>query len=120
MVKGVEKTKSSASGIEPSGNKNKSLCQNDIDETPVVEKTVVMVLPSSARSISRDQVKNEKSDVVSENSTIREGVDKEGIVETMQECGNDLVLVSTLILAESILIFVSTVLMKGMVILLSG
>jgi hypothetical protein len=93
MVKGVEKTKSSASGIEPSGNKNKSLCQNDIDETPVVEKTVVMVLPSSARSISRDQVKNEKSDVVSENSTIREGVDKEGIVETMQECGNDLVLV---------------------------
>ncbi|CAE6223046.1 unnamed protein product [Arabidopsis arenosa] len=91
MVKGVEKIKSSASEIDP-GNKNKSLCQNDIEETPVIEKTIVMVLPSSARSISTDQVKHEKSDVVSENSTIRQGVDKEAI-ETMQESGNDLVLV---------------------------
>lgn len=91
LVKGVEKSKSSASEIEPSGNKNKTLCQNDVDETPVVEKTVVMVLPSSARSISTDQVK------VSENSNIGEGVDKEAI-GTVQESGNDLVLVSTLIL----------------------
>ncbi|KAL1191277.1 COP1-interacting protein 7 [Cardamine amara subsp. amara] len=86
LVKGVEKFKSSASEIEPSGNKNKPLSQNDVDETPVVEKTVVMVLPSSARSISTDQVK------VSENSTIREGVDKDAI-GTVHESGNDLVLV---------------------------
>ncbi|CAH8278527.1 unnamed protein product [Arabidopsis lyrata] len=92
MVKGVEKLKSSASEIQPSGNKNKSLCQNDIEETPVIEKTVVMVLPSSARSISTDQVKHEKSDVVSENTTIRQVVDKEAF-ETMQESGSDLVLV---------------------------
>lgn len=102
MVKGVEKLKSSASEIQPSGNKNKSLCQNDIEETPVIEKTVVMVLPSSARSISTDQVKHEKSDVVSENTTIRQVVDKEAF-ETMQESGSDLVLVSTLILAGSVL-----------------
>lgn len=94
LVKGVEKIKSSASGIEPSGSKNKSLYQNDVDETPVIEKTVVMVLPSSGRSISKDQLKNEKCELVSENSTIREGVDKEAI-----ESGNDLVLVSTPTLA---------------------
>lgn len=98
LVKGVEKIKSSVSGIEPSGSKNESLCRNDVDETPVVEKTVVMVLPSSARSISTDQLKNKKCELVSENSTIREGVDKEAI-----ESGNDLVLVSTLTLAGSIL-----------------
>ncbi|CAH2047019.1 unnamed protein product [Thlaspi arvense] len=86
LVKGVEKIKSSASEIKPSGNKNKSLCQNDVDETPVVEKTVVMVLPSSARSISIDQTKHEKSEVVSERA------DKEA-TETMQESGNDLILV---------------------------
>lgn len=105
LAKGVEKIKSSASEIEPSGNKNKSLCQNDVDETPVIEKTVVMVLPSSARSISRDPVKQEKSEVVCENSTIRDGVDKEAI-ETTQETGNDLVLVSTLILANQLYFFV--------------
>ncbi|CAN8247788.1 unnamed protein product [Cochlearia groenlandica] len=72
-VKGVEKTKTSASE-EPSGKNFKPMCHNDVDETPVIEKTVVMVLPSSAGSISADQMKNEKS-------------------ETMQENGNDLVLV---------------------------
>lgn len=104
--KGAEKTKSSASEIEPSGNKNKPLCQNAVDETPVIEKTVVMVLPSSARSISADQTKQEKPKVVPGNSIIRdcspsEGADKKATV-TMQESSNDLVLVSTLILARSI------------------
>ncbi|VVB07244.1 unnamed protein product [Arabis nemorensis] len=89
LVKGVEKIKSSASEAETSGNKDKSLCQKDADETPVIEKTVVMVLPSSAGSISRDQIKHDKSGVVSIPS---EGVDKEGI-DTMHESGNDLVLV---------------------------
>lgn len=97
LVKGLEKIKASASEAEPSGNKNKSLCQNDADETPVIEKTVVMVLPSSARSIITDQMKHEKSV-----SIPSEGVDKEAI-ESMQESSNDLVLVSTLILARSIL-----------------
>ncbi|CAA7045466.1 unnamed protein product [Microthlaspi erraticum] len=97
LVKGVEKLKSSASETEASGNKKTSLCHNDVDETPVIEKTVVMVLPSSARSISLDQTKHEKSEVVPGNSTIRDsipsdGVDKEAI-ETMHESGNDLVLV---------------------------
>ncbi|KAF2532234.1 hypothetical protein F2Q70_00031240 [Brassica cretica] len=77
-VKGVEKSKSSASEIEPSGSKNKSLGQNDVNETPVIEKTVVMVLPNSARSISADQTKRDKSEVVP---------------ETTPESGNDLVLV---------------------------
>ncbi|CAN6846901.1 unnamed protein product [Brassica oleracea] len=95
--KGAEKTKSSASEIEPSGNKNKPLCQNAVDETPVIEKTVVMVLPSSARSISADQTKQEKPKVVPGNSIIRdcspsEGADKKATV-TMQESSNDLVLV---------------------------
>ncbi|KAF8093093.1 hypothetical protein N665_0390s0003 [Sinapis alba] len=97
LVRGVEKLTSSASEIEPSGNKNKPLCQNAVDETPVIEKTVVMVLPSSARSISADQTKDDKSKVIPGNSTIRdcspsEGADKKSI-ETMQESGNDLVLV---------------------------
>ncbi|KAJ0262582.1 COP1-interacting protein-like protein [Hirschfeldia incana] len=78
LVKGVEKTKSSASEIEPSGSKNESLGQNDVNETPVIEKTVVMVLPNSARSISADQTKREKPEVVP---------------ETTPESGNDLVLV---------------------------
>ncbi|CAF1920430.1 unnamed protein product [Brassica napus] len=95
--KGAEKTKSSASEIEPNGNKNKPLCQNAVDETPVIEKTVVMVLPSSARSISADQTKQEKPKVVPGNSIIRdcspsEGADKKATV-TMQESSNDLVLV---------------------------
>ncbi|KAJ0234723.1 hypothetical protein HA466_0271910 [Hirschfeldia incana] len=77
LVKGAEKIKSSASEIEPSGNKN-----NAVDETPVIEKTVVMVLPSSARSISVDQTNHDKSKFA----------DKKAI-ETMQESGNDLVLV---------------------------
>ncbi|XP_010494311.1 PREDICTED: uncharacterized protein LOC104771477 [Camelina sativa] len=89
LVKGVEKIKSSASTIDQNGNKNKPLNRNDVDETPEIEKAVVMVLPSSARSISTDQVKYEKS---SENSTIREGIDKD-VIEAMQESGNDLVLV---------------------------
>ncbi|CAH8332471.1 unnamed protein product [Eruca vesicaria subsp. sativa] len=91
LVKGVEKIKASASEIEQSGNKNKPLC----DETPVIEKTVVMVLPSSARSISADQTNESK--VVPGNSNIHdcspsEGADKKGI-ETTQDSGNDLVLV---------------------------
>ncbi|CAN6874600.1 unnamed protein product [Brassica oleracea] len=77
-VKGVEKIKSSASEIEPSGSKNKHLGQNYGNETPVIEKTVVMVLPNSARSISADQTKRDKSEVVP---------------ETTPESGNDLVLV---------------------------
>ncbi|KAG2301933.1 hypothetical protein Bca52824_030584 [Brassica carinata] len=72
LVKRVEKTKSSASEIEPSGN-NKN---NAVDETPVIEKTVVMVLPSSARSISADQTIADKK-----------------AIGTTQESGNDLVLV---------------------------
>lgn len=80
VVKGVEKIKSSASEIEPSGSKNKHLGQNYGNETPVIEKTVVMVLPNSARSISADQTKRDKSEVVP---------------ETTPESGNDLVLVSS-------------------------
>lgn len=85
LVKGADKIKSSASEIEPSGSKNESLGQNDVNETPVVEKTVVMVLPNSARSISADQTKREKA------------------TETTPESGNDLVLVSTFVLAGSVL-----------------
>lgn len=104
LVKGAEKIKSSASEIEPFGNKNKPLSQNAVDETPVIEKTVVMVLPSSARSISAAQT--EESKLVPGYSTIHDccpsaGADKKA-VETMQESGNDLVLVSTLILARSL------------------
>ncbi|KAF8095070.1 hypothetical protein N665_0342s0019 [Sinapis alba] len=94
LVKGVEKIKSSASEIEPSGSKNKSLGQNDINETPVIEKTVVMVLPNSARSISADQTKREKAEVVPENSTIRDSIPSEGVdKEATETSGNDLVLV---------------------------
>ncbi|CAH8342666.1 unnamed protein product [Eruca vesicaria subsp. sativa] len=78
LVKGVEKIKSSASEIEPSGSRDKPLGQNDVNETPVIEKTVVMVLPNSARSISADQTKREKS---------------EAVPETTPDSGNDLVLV---------------------------
>ena len=104
LVKGAEKIKSSAFEIEPFGNKNKPLSQNAVDETPVIEKTVVMVLPSSARSISAAQT--EESKLVPGYSTIYDccpsaGADKKA-VETMQESGNDLVLVSTLILARSL------------------
>ncbi|KAG5411128.1 hypothetical protein IGI04_007447 [Brassica rapa subsp. trilocularis] len=95
LVKGAEKIKSSASEIEPFGNKNKPLSQNAVDETPVIEKTVVMVLPSSARSISAAQT--EESKLVPGYSTIHDccpsaGADKKA-VETMQESGNDLVLI---------------------------
>ncbi|XP_009123881.1 COP1-interacting protein 7 isoform X2 [Brassica rapa] len=95
LVKGAEKIKSSAFEIEPFGNKNKPLSQNAVDETPVIEKTVVMVLPSSARSISAAQT--EESKLVPGYSTIYDccpsaGADKKA-VETMQESGNDLVLI---------------------------
>ncbi|KAG2262100.1 hypothetical protein Bca52824_069179 [Brassica carinata] len=89
QVKGVEKFKSSASEIEPSGSQNKSLGQSDVNETPVIEKTVVMVLPNSARSISADQTKREKPELVPGNSTIRDSI----ATETTPESGNDLVLV---------------------------
>ncbi|ESQ44717.1 hypothetical protein EUTSA_v10003134mg [Eutrema salsugineum] len=96
LVKG-ENIKASASEIEPSDNKNKSLCQNDVDETPVIEKTVVMVLPNSARSISIDRTKHEMSEVVPGSSTTRDSIFSEGgdkeVNETMLESGNDLVLI---------------------------
>lgn len=85
LVNGADKIKSSASEIKPSGSKNESLGQNDVNETPVIEKTVVMVLPNSARSISADQTKREKA------------------TEITPESGNDLVLVSTFVLAGSVL-----------------